>query len=92
MVTVSCSFLENAVDDSLLDDDHRIVSDATYLQVVHKFITSEEVAWATPELRDTMLFAWGVLLRECGSRLVFAGRSGQSRPHPPLSFIPVIIL
>ena len=74
-----------------MDDDHRIVSDMHYLHMVHAFITSEDVQWTTPELRDAVFFAWGVLLRECGSRAVFESESGLglagAKPLPlPASF------
>ena len=65
--------VENVADDSLIDDFRPIIYDTSYTKEVHAYLV-RDLHWATPELKGAVLFAWGVLMRECACRVAFSGR------------------
>ncbi len=77
-MSLTLNVAETAGDDSLMDDFRCMNSDPNFLQTVHNFMSTGEDQWVTPELRDVVFFAWGVLLKECGPKVVFEGEWGSS--------------
>lgn len=59
------------LDLSLTDEHTPLISDATFLPAVSQEVSKSN--WMNGGLRATMLFAWGVALRECSTLDVFKG-------------------